>query len=89
MDRLDAEHIWTSPLIDMRFNDRPENPLYLLLVRAYRLASPVTVDYTPAYAGCKSWVPLEEPISTTGSTSAMDDASYVKRVEAIKAILKS
>ena len=89
MDRLDAEHIWTPPLIDMRFNYRPENPLYLLLVRAYRLPSPVTVDYTPAYAGCKSWVPLEEPVATAGATPALDDASYAKRVEAIKAAMAS
>src|SRR2546421_3711206 len=31
MDALAAEHVWTAPLIDMRFNYRPENPLYLLL----------------------------------------------------------
>src|SRR5262245_37794617 len=24
MDALDAEHIWTPPLVDMRFNYRPE-----------------------------------------------------------------
>ena len=36
MDALDGEHIWTAPLIDMRFNYRPQNPLYLLLVRAFR-----------------------------------------------------
>ena len=29
MDRLTNEHIWAKPLIDMRFNYRPENPLYL------------------------------------------------------------
>ncbi len=33
MDALESEHIWTSPLIDMRFNYKPQNPLYLLLVR--------------------------------------------------------
>src|SRR4051794_17307059 len=37
MNRIDDEHVWTAPLIDMRFNYRPQNPLYLLLVRAYRL----------------------------------------------------
>src|SRR5215213_347120 len=36
MDALEDEHVWTPPLIDMRFNYRPANPLYLLLVRAYR-----------------------------------------------------
>ena len=65
MDALDAEHIWTTPLIDMRFNYKPQNPLYLLLVRAYSLAKPVTVANTPAYAGCKSWVPLDEAIDVS------------------------
>ena len=79
MDALDAEHVWTPPLIDMRFNYRPQNPLYLMLVRAYRLAEPVTVENTPAYAGCKSWVPLDEAIETGDATPVMDDAAYDAR----------
>ena len=79
MDALDDEHVWTAPLIDMRFNYRPANPLYLLLVRAYRLAHPVTLENTPAYAGCKSWVPLDEPVETPGATPVMDDAAYDAR----------
>jgi hypothetical protein len=79
MNALDDEHIWTTPLIDMRFNYRPENPLYLLLVRAYRLHHPQTIDNTPAYAGCKSWVPLENPIETTNATPALNDAEYARR----------
>ena len=35
MEALDPQHIWTPPLIDMRFNYRPQNPLYLLIVRAF------------------------------------------------------
>src|SRR5947209_248879 len=54
IDRLDAEHIWTSSLIDMRFNYKPQNPLYLVFARAYRLHEPVVLDNSPAYAGCKS-----------------------------------
>jgi hypothetical protein len=87
MERLDAEHIWTAPLLDMRFGYRPENPLYLVLVRAYRLASPITVDNTPTYAGCKSWVPLERPIDTVGATPVMDDATYAERVGQIRQTL--
>ena len=62
VDRLDDQHIWTSELLDMRFNYKPQNPLYLVLVRAYRLAEPVTLPNTPAYAGCKSWVPMEQAV---------------------------
>jgi hypothetical protein len=85
MDALDAEHVWTAPLIDMRFNYKPQNPLYLMLVRAYRLSEPVTVENTPAYAGCKSWVPLDEAIRTDRATPAIDDAPYERRRTAILA----
>lgn len=79
MEALDAEHVWAPPLIDMRFNYRPDNPLYVLLVRAYWLHQPLTIDNTPAYAGCKSWVPLEKPIETGGAAPVMDDAKYEAR----------
>lgn len=79
MDALDNEHVWTPPLIDMRFNYRPDNPLYLLLLRAYRLARPVSVENTPAYAGCKSWVPLQQPIELGVLRPVMDDAQYAAR----------
>jgi hypothetical protein len=76
MDALDDQHIWSRPLIDMRYNYRPENPLYLLLNRTWRLREPVTIANTPAYAGCKSWVPLESSIDTTGAAPALDDREY-------------
>jgi len=79
MDRLEREHIWTQPLIDMRFSYRPQNPLYLLLVRVYRLSEPITIENTADYAGCKSWVPLEAPLSTAGALGALDDSMYESR----------
>jgi len=83
IDGIDDEHVWTPPLIDMRFNYRPENPLYLLLVRAHRLHQPVMLANTPAYAGCKSWVPLEHPIETGGATAVMDDVKFEHRRKTI------
>jgi hypothetical protein len=83
MDAIDDQHIWTAPLIDMRFNYRPDNPLYLLLVRAYRLDLPVTIENTPAYAGCKSWVPMEQTVSTIGSKSVLSDLEFEQRRLAI------
>jgi hypothetical protein len=79
MQAIDTEHIWADPLIDMRFNYRPWNPLYLLLVRVYRLPEPVQIENTAAYAGCKSWVPLEQPISCEGAAAVLSDAGYVER----------
>jgi hypothetical protein len=76
IDRLDDQHIWTKSLIDMRFNYKPQNPLYLVLVRAYRLHEPVSLPNTPAYAGCKSWVPLEHAIDTGNAAAVLDDLKY-------------
>jgi len=85
MDALDDQHIWASPLIDMRFAYRPENPLYLLLVRAYRLANAMSIINTPAYAGCKSWVPLDGAIATKDATAVLRDAEYGRKLETILA----
>ena len=79
VDAIDDEHVWTPPLIDMRFNYRPENPLYLLLVRAYRLPQPATLANTPAYAGCKSWVPLDQAVDVGDAQPVLDDAMYDAR----------
>jgi hypothetical protein len=76
MDALDAQHIWSSSLIDMRFNYKPEKPLYLMIVRAYALPDPATIQNTPQYAGCKSWVPLAVAIHCHGATAAIDDQSF-------------
>jgi hypothetical protein len=83
MDAIEDEHVWTSPLIDMRFNYRPANPLYLLLVRAYRLAQPQSLENTPAFAGCKSWVPLDHEFPTGGAMPALDDVKYEFRRKGI------
>lgn len=76
IDAIDDQHIWLGPLIDMRFNYRPDNPLYLILIRASRLLEPVTIANTPAYAGCKSWVPLSNPVATAGAIPVLNDAQY-------------
>ena len=83
MDAIEDEHVWTSPLIDMRFNYKPQNPLYLLLVRTYQIKNPVTVANTPVYAGCKSWVPLDKSIATGDAAPALDEARYDVRRKSI------
>lgn len=89
MNSIDEFHIWTDPLIDMRFNYKPQNPLHLLIVRAYQLVEAVTIDNTPAYAGCKSWVPLSEAISTVAVTPTMSDSAFNSAREKVLAGLYS
>jgi hypothetical protein len=89
MDAIEAEHIWASPLIDMRFNYRPKNPLYLLIVRAYVLAKPVTIQNTPDYAGCKSWVPLGQSIDCREAAAMIDEAEFMERRERVRGLIST
>ena len=79
VDRIFAHHLWDVPQIDMRFNYKPSHPLYVVLLRAYRLPAVVEVANTKEYAGCVSWVPLGREISLTGSAAAMGDEEYERR----------
>ena len=88
MNRIDNEHVWAGPLIDMRFNYKPQNPLYLLLMRAYRLRETATVENTPTYAGCKSWVPLEAAIETGAASPVLDDHAYDARRNRILQLIR-
>lgn len=86
-DRLDDLHPWTAEQIDMRFNYRPHNPLYLLAVRCYRLANPRTIENRVEYTGCKSWVTLaaEDAVDDAGATAVMDDLAFCDLVDRIDA----
>lgn len=85
VDRLEDLHCWTSAQIDMRFSYKPDRPLFLLAVRAYRLASPRTIVHHAEYAGCRSWVPLRpnDAIDQRGATPVLDDPAFAAIVERI------
>ena len=85
-DRLDDLHPWEKPQIDMRFRYKPERPLYLVALKAYRLREPHRVPYTDAYLGCRSWVDLDasDAVPTAEAVEAMDESSFrevLQRVE--------
>jgi hypothetical protein len=63
LDALDDQHIWAEPYLEMRWNYRPERPLYLARLRVTPLARAFDLPNTFEVAGCRSWVPLPEPLT--------------------------
>jgi hypothetical protein len=63
---LDSRHAWTPEVVKQRFNYRAPG-LFVLEVRAFRLAQPIDVIERAEYAGCKTWVTLDAPVDTTGA----------------------
>lgn len=82
-DALDDLHMWTPPFVDLRFGYRPGYPLYLIVVETFRLPAPVAVPNTPAYAGCKSWVPLAQPVNVEGSVAVLPPDALRRVVQSI------
>ncbi len=82
-DRIDDEHIWSPAQLDMRFNYKPDKPLFVVLLRVYRLIQPVMIANSPTYAGCRSWVPLDEWVNVADATAALGDEDYAVKREAI------
>jgi len=88
-DALDEMHPWTAQQIDMRFNYKPDRPLYLLALRVFKFPGPEAkiVPNRPSFAGCRSWVPLppEDRVDETGAMPAMSEAAFADVLERVDA----
>ena len=73
---VDPHHIWAPEYAESRLKWRPKKPLTVLVLRTYVLPEPVDLPYTEGYAGCKSWVELEEPVRVAGARPALDDGAF-------------
>ncbi|HZU05593.1 MAG TPA: DUF1802 family protein [Chloroflexota bacterium] len=87
VEALAPHYIWTPNYAEERLRWRPKKPLYVLLVRVYRLPAAQTLPVLPSYGGCKSWVELERPLMLEGLAPVLDDAAYDARRAAVRAAL--
>lgn len=78
---LAPQHIWSPQFIHGRYDWEPYKPVFVLLLRAYRLAAPVVRPVLRQYGGCRSWIELAEPVSTAGAVPAVSDERYGRRRE--------
>jgi len=77
-------HIWNAQFIRERFNWKPRQPLYVLLLRVYRLSQAQIIPYRLEYGGCKSWINLAEEIAGDEAAPVFPDTEYVQQVTEIQ-----
>jgi hypothetical protein len=80
-------HIWNEQFAAERFNWKPRQPLYILLLRAYQLLEPLQIAYQQKYGGCRSWIDLIEPISIQDTLPVLTDQDYSQQVSQIKQVI--
>jgi hypothetical protein len=88
VEALLPHHIWNEQLAAERFGWKPRFPLYVLLLRTYKLAQEHIIPYRAEYGGCKSWIDLHAPIALDGMTPVLSDDEYAGRVAEIRSIVE-
>lgn len=81
-------HIWNEKMVSDRLKWKRREPLYVLLLRTYKLAEPREILYHQEYGGCRSWLDLVEPIAIADTSPVFTDAEYAEKVTAIRLITR-
>ena len=87
VDDLSPHYIWTNDYAQSRLRWKPMLPLSVMLLRAYRLESPVTVNWIPEYSGCTSWVEILTDVPLGRMEPVLLDSEFRAQVDAIKGCL--
>ncbi|BAZ49009.1 hypothetical protein NIES4103_16200 [Nostoc sp. NIES-4103] len=80
-------HIWNEYFISDRLKWKPRQPLYILLLRTYKLPQQREIPYCQEYGGCKSWIDLAQPIGLQGAKPVLSDSVYTQLVAEIRGIV--
>jgi len=80
------EFIWNEDYVRMRVEYKPDRPLFVLLLRVFRLREEISIERHPRYAGCRSWVTLEGSIDGSLGEVAIGDDEFAGRLSRIRAI---
>jgi hypothetical protein len=88
LEALSHCHVWTTETVAKRFHYRGPG-LWVLVARVFRRRAPCFVPVTAAHAGCKTWVPLDQPVSTAGLEPAIDDRQFQLLSQSVRDVLES
>ncbi|MEK6683930.1 MAG: DUF1802 family protein [Nitrospirota bacterium] len=81
-------HIFNADEIQKRFLYGETPGLYLILLRIYQLPKPFRMPVRPHYAGCRSWVDLEQELPTAGCRPVIDDTAFDLEIRRIRALAR-
>ena len=72
--------------LDARYRFRPDQALYVIGVRAWKLARPMDVRYRDEYGGCRSWVSVDEEIDVDGSAAVLREDELQAKIASIDSL---
>jgi hypothetical protein len=85
--RLEPLVAFDRKTIETRYRFRPDQAAHVIAVRTWALPKSTTVPLTEAYAGCRSWVSLDEEIDIDGSRAVLTDEQLQSKVDQVSSLL--
>lgn len=87
LDRLESLVVLPRETLDARYRFRPDQALYVIAVRTFRLAQPVEIRYDDAYGGCRSWISIDDEIDVDGSVPVLPEETLQAQLALVEALL--
>lgn len=73
--------------LESRYRFRPDEALNVIGVRTYALPRPVEVKFRDEYAGCRSWLSIEDEIDVESSKPVLSEEALESKLDAIDSLL--
>jgi hypothetical protein len=83
LHRLEKHHIWTEDYAEERLKWKRTQPLHILILRVYKLDTPLDIPMLDSYGGCKSWLWIED-IASLPMKPVMSYNDFKQQVDVIK-----
>src|SRR5689334_13898177 len=85
--RLEPLVVFDRATLETRYRFRADQAIHVIGVRTYRLARPAAVTMKDDYAGCRSWVSIDEEVDVEGSVPVLTDAELAARLAQVDELL--
>ena len=89
LERLAPLVILPGETLTARYAFRPEQALFVIAVRVWELRQPAQVRFRDAYAGCRSWISVDDQIDVEGSWQVLDETQLQAKIAAVGELLQT
>lgn len=83
LERLAPHVAMPFDALETRYRFRPDQALHVIAVRTFALPKPARVAFKDEYAGCRSWLSVDEEIDVTGSRPVLSDDQLQSKLAAL------
>jgi hypothetical protein len=77
-------HIWNESYVNARMDYNPSKPMSVILLRVFKLESPILIENKQEWIGCRSWIPLDIDVS---GRPIMEDLQFNTIASEVKGVL--